>query len=236
VLARGSFSGLAPGVVLPGTGDAHTDGRCPPSPSPGGFTTARIVAVRPGAAGGVLVLLGRNEGCGILLDELALAADGTPGAPRRLTATAFSTDVDDVAMLDAEGPRPMLVAKTTSGRAMVARAVRGQPLGTPTAAPLPKGARLGAFGLLRDGALALAFSRTCARAERVSDVLLRPRNGPWRAPVRVSRCGGDEPVLVDGTGRAVFAQLGLGVVARSSAPIERYTGHSRGGRSQRSGR
>jgi hypothetical protein len=90
VLARGSFAGLGAGVVLPGTGVTQTDGRCPsgpPGPSRVGHAQPDLAAVRPGPAGGLLALLSRDEGCGILLDELAIAADGTPGAPRRLTAS-----------------------------------------------------------------------------------------------------------------------------------------------------
>jgi hypothetical protein len=71
VLAMGSFTGLGAGVVLPGTGEPQTDGRCPPGP-PGpsrvGHVQPDLAAVRPGPAGGLLALLSRDEGCGILLD------------------------------------------------------------------------------------------------------------------------------------------------------------------------
>ncbi len=139
-------------------------------------------------------------------------------------------------MLDSDGPRPALVTRTAAGRIAVARAARGVPFGTLATAPLPAGARLGAFSVLRDGALALVSTRPCRTRARVADVVVRSVRGAWSAPVRVNRCGDPEPVEIDATGRALFIAAGPGVLAWSSAPVERYTRGSRGGRSQRSGR
>jgi hypothetical protein len=228
VLARGSFTGLRAGSALPGTGLPQTDGRCPPGP-PGPGTTGHappeLAALRPGAAGGLLALLRRDEGCRVLLDELALAADGAAGAPRRLTPSPLGRrdrDGERFTILDAGGPRPALVTVERNGRVAVARTRRGAPFAAPSRAPLPAHARLGAFAVLRDGALALAFSRACAPGERSSDVALRTAGGRWGAPVRVSPCGGPEPVLIDTTGRAVFVRAGGGLRAWSTPPVERY--------------
>jgi hypothetical protein len=128
------------------------------------------------------------------------------------------------------------VTESVARKVAVSRARRGAPFAVPAPAPLPRGARLGAFGLLRDGALALAFGRSCAPGARVADVAVLPARGAWREPVRVNRCGAPEPVLVDSTRRAVFVSTGAGVRAVSSAPIERYARRSWGGGSQRSGR
>jgi hypothetical protein len=242
VLARGSFAGLGAGVVLPGTGEPQTDGRCPPGP-PGasriGHAQPQVAAVRSGATGGLLAMLSRDEGCGILLDELPIAADGTPGAARRLTPSPLARrdrDGDRFALLDSDGPRPVLVTESVAGKVAVARARCGTPFVAPAPAPLPSHARLGAFGLLRDGGLALAFSRPCGHGRRAADVVIRSVRGAWLAPVRVNRCGDPEPVLVDSTGRAVFVQSGGGLSTWSSAPVQRYAHARRGGGSQRSGR
>jgi hypothetical protein len=142
VLAKGSFAGLGAGVVLPGTGEPQTDGHCPPGP-PGpsrvGHAQPDLAAVRPGPAGGLLALLSRDEGCGILLDELAIAADGTPGAPRRLTASPLARrdrDADRFALLDPDGPSPVLVTESVAGKIAVARARRAVPFAVPAPAPL----------------------------------------------------------------------------------------------------
>jgi hypothetical protein len=69
-----------------------------------------VVAPAPG--GVALALVSRDEGCGVLLDELPIAADGTPGSPRRLTAAPLGrrdSDGDRFTVLDADGPRPALV-------------------------------------------------------------------------------------------------------------------------------
>jgi hypothetical protein len=130
VLARGSDGGMAaPGAQLPGSDEPQTDGRCPPGP-PGplriGHAPPRIVALRAAAAGGLFVLLRRDEGCGILLDEVGIDGDGNAGAPRRLNTVPLSRDDDGVTLLDRDSPRrSILVTKTTTGRVAVA--------GTPTA-------------------------------------------------------------------------------------------------------
>lgn len=242
VVARGSFAGLGAGVALPGTGEPQTDGRCPPGP-PGatrvGHAPPELVALRQGPAGGLLALLSRDEGCGILLDEIPIALDGTPGAPRRLTATPLARSAGDhtgFTVLDADGPRPALVTETAAGKVGVARALRGAPFALPTPAPLPAHARLGGFGLLRDGALALISSRSCGAHRRVADVAIRGTRGAWLEPVRINRCGQAEPVVVDTTGRAVFVATAGGLSTWASAPVQRYAQPRRGGGSQRSGR
>jgi hypothetical protein len=239
VLAMGSFAGLGAGVVLPGTGEPQTDGRCPPGALAIGHAPPMVAAVRRGPAGGVLALLSRDEGCGILLDELAIAADGTPGAPRRLTPSPLkraSGDRSGFAVLDPDGPRPALVTQTGLGTVAVARARRGGPFAVPACAPLSPHARLGAFGLLRDGALALAYGRSCGLGARVADVAIRSARGTWLQPVRVNRCGDPEPVLVDSTGRAVFVHSGGRLATWSSAPVQRYAHALPTGGAQRSER
>jgi hypothetical protein len=242
VLARGSFAGLGVGVALPGTGEPRTDGRCPPGP-PGpvtiGHASPALAVVRAGPAGGLLALLSRDEGCGVLLDELAIAADGTPVALRRLTRTPLGrrdSEGDRFTVLDGDGPRPALITVDRSGDVAVARTRRAAPFAAPSRAPLPAHARLGAFALLRDGALALAFTHVCAPADHTADVAVRTARGRWLAPVRVSRCGQPEPVAIDTTGRAVFVRAAGGLSAWSSAPVERYARPRRAAGGQRSGR
>jgi hypothetical protein len=84
-------------------------------------------------------------------------------------------------------------------------------------AALPSHARLGAFGVLRDGGLALAFGRPCGRGRHVADVVMRAARGAWLAPARVNRCGEPEPAIVDTPGRAVFVQSGDALANWSSA-------------------
>lgn len=241
VLARGSDGGMAaPGAQLPGSDEPQTDGRCPPGP-PGplriGHAPPRIVALRAAAAGGLFVLLRRDEGCGILLDEVGIDGDGNAGAPRRLNTVPLSRDDDGVTLLDRDSPRrSILVTKTTTGRVAVAGTPNRVQLGSPIPAPLPRGARLGAFGVLRDGAVAFAFSRPCAPGRRVSDVLVRRPGGPWAGPVRVAACGHPEPVLIDSSGRAIAVSRGARLIARTSAPVERYTRRHPQGGAQRSER
>jgi hypothetical protein len=142
-----------------------------------------------------------------------------------------------VTVLDRDSPRrSFLVTKTTTGRVAVAGTPNRVPLGSPIPVPLPRGARLGAFGVLRTGAVAFAFSRPCAQGRRVSDVLVRRPGGPWEGPVRVAACGRTEPLLIDSSGRAVAVSRGARLVARTSAPIEHYTRGHRDRGSQRSGR
>jgi hypothetical protein len=128
------------------------------------------------------------------------------------------------------------VTETAAGRVAVARARCGAPFALPARAPLPAHARLGAFGLLRDGGLALAFSRPCGPAGRVADVAIRTAGGAWLQPVRVNRCGDPEPAVVDTTGRAVFVRSTGGVATWSSAPVRRCAHPRRRGGSQRSER
>jgi hypothetical protein len=41
--------------------------------------------------------------------------------------------------------------------------------------------------------------------------------------VRVAACGHPEPLLIDSSGRPIAVSRGARLVARTSAPVERYT-------------
>jgi hypothetical protein len=120
-------------------------------------------------------------------------SDGRFGAPQQLAPATAGPPMVRVGRGGATIVAWTARAACASGECTVVQAALRPPRGAfgpaITLDEQPSGGALSLLNVDAGRALALAFSQTCARAERVSDVLLRPRNGPWRAPVRVSRCG-----------------------------------------------
>jgi hypothetical protein len=214
-LARGSFTrGLGPPVALPGTGRPATDA-CPPAayvPEPS------VVAVRPRPDGSAFVLIKRDEGCGPLISEVALAPDGSVGPPVRLTAAPLAEG--GLEQLGLGGRTPALVTRTAAGAVAVARTAPDAPFAAPIAVALPAGARRGPTAVLPDGRVVLTFTRACRPGAHVAEAVVVTAAGAASKPVRVGRCGDPSPATVDRTGRVVFVgHRGGDLVGWASAPV-----------------